>query len=274
MAQSTALRREESLGLALAIAGHAALFAWLIWQKPAAPPPPPERMTVTISDEVGLTSAAPAPQAEAAPDKGPEIGDVPPPPVPEPVQVAKPAPTPPRPAPAPARVPPKPAAQPAKPPLQAKAPQPAQQKVPAKPPAKPGSSSFDDAFSKGIPGARTQGKAQTPAAPITGAVRSSLAGAISRELKPKWRGRAPTGIDAEKLVTILTWDLNPDGTLAGTPRVVRQEGITASNKAQAGRHAEEAIRAVRLAAPFDLPPQFYSAWKRVSEFRFDRSLGQ
>jgi hypothetical protein len=104
------------------------------------------------------------------------------------------------------------------------------------------------------------------------AVRSSLAGAISRQLKPRWV--APQGADAELLVTILAWDMNPDGSLKGAPHVVRQEGITDANRAQASRHAEQAIRAVRLAAPFDLPDQYYDAWKRVASFRFDRKLSQ
>ena len=103
-------------------------------------------------------------------------------------------------------------------------------------------------------------------------MRSALASAISRQLKPRWV--APQGAEAELLVTVLTWDLNPDGTLAGNPRVIRQEGITDANRAQAARHAEQAIRAVRLAAPFQLPDEFYPAWKRVSSFRFDRKLSQ
>jgi hypothetical protein len=103
-------------------------------------------------------------------------------------------------------------------------------------------------------------------------VRSSLAGAISRQLKPKWA--APQGVDADKLVTILSWSLNRDGTLAGRPTVVRQDGITDSNRPQAERHAEQAIRAVQLAAPFDLPEEYYDAWKRVASFRFDRKLSQ
>ena len=32
--------------------------------------------------------------------------------------------------------------------------------------------------------------------------------------------------------------------------------------------------AVRLAAPFDLPPDLYAAWKHVAQFRFDRKLSQ
>lgn len=269
MAQA-ALRREESLGLALALVGHAALFAWLIWQKPAPPPPLPERMTVTISDEVGLTSAAPAPQVEAAPDKGPEIGEAPPPPVPAPVQVAKPAPVPPRPVPAPAKVAAKPAAQPVKPTQQAK-PQTAQN-APPKTNAKPGNASFDDAFSKGIPGAKTQGKAQTPPAQITGAVRSSLASEVARQLKRRWQG--PNGLEIEKLATTVEWSLNPDGTLAGQPRVVSQTGITDANRPQAKRHQEQALKAVRLAAPYTtLPPQYYSAWKTL-RFTFDWKINQ
>lgn len=266
---ATTLRREESLGLALALAGHAALFAWMIWQKPPAPPPPPERMTVTISDEVGLTSAAPAPFVEAAPDKGPEIGEAPPPPAPEPVPVAKPAPVPPRPVPAPTKVTAKPVTQPVKP--ATKQPQ-TGPNVPPKPGAKAGASSFDDAFSKGIPGAKTQGKAQTPPAAITGAVRNSLAGEVARQLKRRWQG--PNGLEIEKLATTVEWSLNPDGTLAGQPRVVSQTGITDANRPQAKRHQEQALKAVRLAAPFTtLPPQYYSAWKTL-RFTFDWKINQ
>ena len=104
------------------------------------------------------------------------------------------------------------------------------------------------------------------------AVKSALAGSISRQLKPRWV--APQGAEAELLVTVLAWDLNLDGTLNGNPRVVRQEGITEANRAQAQRHAEQAIRAVKLAAPFNLPPQYYPAWKRIADFRFDRKLSQ
>ena len=71
---------------------------------------------------------------------------------------------------------------------------------------------------------------------------------------------------------MLAFDLNRDGTLAGAPRVVSQSGVTDANRTQAGRHKELAIRAVQLAAPFDLPPEYYNAWKRVTAFRFDRKM--
>jgi len=104
-------------------------------------------------------------------------------------------------------------------------------------------------------------------------VQSSLLGAISRAIRPHWQGKVPEGADSEKLVTILRWSLNRDGSLAGTPTVVRQEGITDANRPQAARHAEQAIRAVQLAAPFDLPAEYYDTWKRVT-IKFDKRLSQ
>lgn len=272
-----ALRRDEGLALLAALAAHAALVLVLALQPASTPLPPPERMMVTLSDEVGLTSTSPEPAAPAAADEAPELGEdaAPPPPTPVPPQ---PAPTPaPRPAPVP---PPKAAVQPAKPapaktqPAKPAAVQPAPAKAaPAKAPVRPGASRIGDDFLKGTPGGTANAPpGPPPAAAVGPAVRSALAGAISRQLKPKWV--APQGAEAELLVTILTWDLNADGTLAGSPRLVRQEGITAANRAQAQRHVEQAIRAVRLAAPFNLPDEFYPAWKRVTAFRFDRKLSQ
>ena len=89
---ASALSREESLGLAVAVLGHGALVAWLLLQRPAVTlPPPPERMAVTISDEAGPVSTSPEPQAAPAPDKGPVLGEAPPPPVPEPLAKPEPA---------------------------------------------------------------------------------------------------------------------------------------------------------------------------------------
>ncbi|WP_188823640.1 hypothetical protein [Novosphingobium indicum] len=122
-------------------------------------------------------------------------------------------------------------------------------------------------------GGQESGSARSPADTAAGpAVQSSLAAAISRQLKPYWT--VPQGADAEKLVTVLAWNLNRDGSLAGPPKLVRQEGITDANRAQAARHAELAIRAIELAAPFDLPSEHYDVWKRVAALRFDRKLTQ
>ena len=312
---------DERIGIVVAACLHAALIAWLAWRPPTVPATPPiERMTVTISESVGLTSTSPEPQAEAAPDVAPERGaaaavpltvsdSMPAPtktavstPAPkQPPAPAKPEPPTPRPSPPAARVIP-PAAKPlpqarsATPPVPRPAPRPAPAATapasrigsdflkgapsgrsgsPAARPATapPGGTRLGDDFLKGVPGAQTSGAARSPPATAIGpAVQSALSGAISRRLKPHWA--APQGADADKLVTILSWNLNRDGSLAGTPQVVRQEGITDANRPQAARHAEQAIRAVQLAAPFDLPAEYFEAWKRVTSFRFDRKLSQ
>lgn len=289
---STGLRRDEGIGLAIAVALHAAVLAVLLLRPPHHPVvKPPQRMEVTISDEVGKTSTSPDPLSQAAPDRGPEPGEA----VPEPAPVPKvaPMPLPPEPRPRVIQTPqPRPVSKPAPAPRPApKAPpahrssaiddivskpsrpnsSPASSKS-AAPPRKAGSSSFADAFKSGIPGARQDTGKGAPAAQAGPEVRSALSAAITRQLKPHWN--PPDGADADQLVTILSFNLNRDGSLAGKPQVVRQMGITPGNSAQAARHAEQAIRAVQLASPFNLPPDYYDAWKRVSSFRFDLRLSQ
>ncbi len=286
--QKGALGGEERIGLTLAIAAHAALLAFIVWRPPmASTVPPPERIAVTLSDQVGLTSTSPEPDAAAAPDMAPVLGETTAE-VPEPVEQAEPvepvAPPPPKPVPQ-AAVQPKPVPrvtpQPRPAPVAVSRPKPqpdiigelarrapAQRMIPR--PA--GGSRIGNDFLKGVPGAQASGTSQNPpAAAIGPAVQSSLAGAISRQLRPHWA--APQGADAEKLVTLVRFRLGKDGSLIGTPEVVGQSGVTPANEAQKRLHAEQAIRAVRLAAPFDLPDEYYSAWQVVTS-RFDRRLSQ
>ncbi|MBS0483065.1 MAG: hypothetical protein JSR96_13155 [Proteobacteria bacterium] len=280
-----ALRSEERIGLALALAAHGGLLAWLMLAPPApAPLPPPERMTVTLSEDVGLTSTAPQPQ-KAAPalDIAPVLGEdsaqpapepavqprPQPAPVPVPVQprhIAPPAPAPrpvvkthPAPArPAPARVAPAPAT-PAK-------------STPAKPAHQPaGGSRIGADFLKGVSGAKGQAKPAAAAAAFGPQQQSALRSAIMRQLKPHWS--APQGVDAEKLITQVRFSLNRNGTLAGEPQIVSQSGQTPANAAQVRRHAEQAARAVKLAQPFILPPDLYDHWQTVTS-TFDRRLSQ
>ena len=284
MASSAVLRPEERVPLAVALVLHGLLVAALLLQPDRSNVVPiPERMTVSLAEDVGLTATAPTivseQRAAVAPVLAPEPAPPSPPepaPVPEPAPKPNPAPAP-KPAPAPrAKVPqpapkPSPAAKPAAQASQAAA------KPATKPAAKPapkqgGGSRIGDDFLAGAATGSKRGDDRVPASEIGAAEKASLAQAIGRQLKPHWS--SPQGADAELLVTVLAFDLNPDGTLSGTPRVVRQEGITDANRPQASRHAELAVRAVQLAAPFDLPPRFYNAWKQVSAFRFDRKLSQ
>lgn len=261
------MNREERIGLALAIAAHIGLVAWLALSPLGkAIQPPPERMTVSFVDEVSPEATSPEPFAQAAPDTAPELGE----PVPEPL----PAVAPPEPAPRVVASPlPRPTPPVAKPSAKPKAPAPSDIRTRRRPDAPAGASRVGNDFLKGIPGGEARGTAQNPPAARAGPqVAASLAQAISRALKPRWN--APQGAEADQLVTVLAFDLNPDGSLAGKPKVVSQSGVTDANRAQQARHAEQAIRAVQLAAPFDLPEQYYSLWKRVASFRFDRRLSQ
>lgn len=277
------LSREEKAGLAVAVAAHAALIGWL-WLEPLGKDiqPPPERMTVSFADEVAIEATSPEPMAQAAPDVAPELGETPAQPEAQPEPAPLP-PTPkvvatplPRPVPAPVKPTTRPQAAPAAKPAPKQPAQPAAKPRQAgsrsQPAAKAGGSRLGSDFLKGI-GGDTRGTAQSaPAAKAGPQVAASLSQAISRQLKPHWT--APQGAEADLLVTVLSFDLNPDGTLAGRPRVVSQSGVTDANRPQQARHAEQAIRAVQLAAPFELPAQYYSTWKHVASFRFDRRLSQ
>lgn len=310
-------RKEEGYGLVLAVAAHIALVAFLLWRPPGRDlVVPPERMTVTISEDVSPNSTSPEPDSNAAPDFAPTVGEAQPAPAaepaprplpkaePEPVPVPKPVarlePKPiPKPVPKPVArpvvrpTPPKPVARPVPQPVARPAARPAPPaKAPAKPAAKPaqaaagqsaarptsqpaGGTRIGADFLQGVQGAQGTTRAATPPAAAAGPTAASLSGAIARALKPRWV--APQGVDADQLVTILSWNFNPDGSLAGTPKVVNQLGITDANRPQAPRHAEQAIRAVQLAASagaFNLPPDYYNSWKRVASFRFDRRLSQ
>ena len=298
MAES-ALTREEGIGLGVSIVGHAALLAVLLYQ-PGADEivQRPDRIEVTIADETGLVSSSPEPSSAAAASVAPTIGDVLPTeileplPLPIPDILPSPSTTPPTPtpraAPTPRATPTRPTPRPAtrrstpRPDPVAEAmrssarstPTPAPSRAaPAPTPApsrRTGGSRVGSDFLEGSPSAESSGSSSSPRAAITGRVQSALSGAISRQLKPHWV--APQGVDAEELVTVLAFDLNEDGSLKGRPRVVRQLGINDANSPQASRHAEQAIRAVQLAAPFDLPSEYYDGWKRVSAFRFDKRL--
>lgn len=332
---ATTMRREEGIGLAVAIALHAAVMAALLIRPPQHPVvTPPQRIEVSIGDEVGMTSTSPDPFSAAAPDRGPEQGEPAPAPAPAPEPVREPEPLPPAPAPRAVERPepkpqprpeprpepkpqpkpeprpqPKPAKQPAPKPATKPSPAPSAKPKPATrgssaidnivskpsskpsstaksgasssssssssksttPPKKAGSSSFADAFSDGVAGAKADTGKGTPAAQIGAQARSALSAAITRQLKPHWQ--APQGAEADLLVTRLRFRLNRDGSLAGEPEVISTTGQTPANQAQVRRHQEQAVRAVKLASPFNLPEDLYEGWKVITT-NFDKRLSQ
>jgi protein TonB len=245
------LTREERLGLGVAVAAHIALVVGLMLQPSKRDAVPvPDRMSVSLADEVSLESTSPDASAEPAAAIAPVLAPEPAPVVePQPRTVERPVRQP------PPRVDPRAQAKP-KPPVAAAKPKPGGgTRIGAD--FLPANSDGDRANDRGTP------------AKFGPAEAASLNSAISREIKPHWS--APQGADADQLVTMVRFRLNQDGSLAGDPSCVSQTGVTASNATQKGLHCERAIRAVRLAAPFELPDQFYDKWKLITS-RFDRRL--
>ncbi|WP_336987163.1 energy transducer TonB [Altererythrobacter aquiaggeris] len=284
---SVTLQRDERIGLGIAVVLHGALIAVMLVQpakRDAAEVP--ERMTVSLATEVGLEATAPVPVAQSRAAVAPVLADDPAP-VTEPEPQQAPAPkqvTPPkqvappkqvtappqrsvavdRPVPRPA---PRQTAAPrreAAAPRRTTAPSPRQ----AAAPKQAGGSRIGADFLPGAGSSSTSTETRAPAAKFGVTEQAALRQALARQLRPHWR--SPQGVDVDQLVTLLSWDLNPDGSLNGRPRVASQSGINASNKAQAAVHAENAIKAVQLAAPFNLPDQYYDEWKRIRNWRFDR----
>lgn len=248
-----ALRSEERLGLGVAIAAHLALIAVLIVLAARKPPviQLPERVVVSLAEDVSPKSTAPkpAPEAQAAIA---ETLTAKPKPKPKPKEKAPEV---------------KKAEKPKKPPPMQRStgreePKPQSKKQ------KSGGSLIGKNFLKGA-GASTASEAKAAAAQVGPEVKAALAQAVARQLKPHWQ--QPDGVDVDKLATTVEWELNPDGSLAGPPRVIGTTGVDDFNRLQVGRHQEMAVRAVRLAAPFNLPEDYYSAWKRI-KFTFDWKL--
>jgi hypothetical protein len=123
----------------------------------------------------------------------------------------------------------------------------------------------------GLSSRDTPSQATSPPASKAGpAVAASLGAEVRRQLKPHWR--APTGADVELLRTTVRVSLSRSGAIADIGSVTTS-GQNASNSTQVKLHQEQAIRAVRLAAPFRLPAEYYDEWKEIAPV-FDRRLSQ
>ena len=101
-------------------------------------------------------------------------------------------------------------------------------------------------------------------------MQASLQRAVRDQLRPYWK--SPTGADADQLRTLVTVRLSRTGAVLDVGDV-QTTGITPSNRAQVKLHQEQAVRAVRLAAPFRLPAEYYEAWKVIRP-AFDKRLSQ
>jgi len=249
--------RAEATGLGVATVSHAALLAALSvgFATTRLPTPRNDPLEVSFVEEVGLESTAPAPSAaEPAPLRAADDG------LPAPAL------------PAPPGVQPVPAPQPA-----ARTALPKPNPAPPKPEsaAKPAVSRPTGRLSGLLSGVADRDSdsdsTRPPAAAAGPAVQASLQAEVRRQLKPHWK--SPSGADAELLRTELSIWLARDGSVTRV-EVIRTTGQTASNRPQVKLHQEQALRAVRLASPFNLPDKFYDEWKYLSPIGFDRKLSR
>jgi pyruvate/2-oxoglutarate dehydrogenase complex dihydrolipoamide acyltransferase (E2) component len=264
--------RSETLGLGVSTAGHALLiaalgFGLLHWSSPRVLAP--AAIEVALADRIALESRSTAqaePQVAQAPELGPLEPDAAPAqaepqpaPKPEPKAVASPEPK---------------KSTPAEQKKRADALKASLDKI-APTTGKTGRAQrLGDDFLKGLDAPSAPARPTAPNggnAPLDAVAARALNAEISRQVKPFWN--PPTGVDVDKLVTIVAVTLGPDGSIQGRPRMISQSGVTATNASQKGLHAENAIRAVRLAAPFKLPPDLYDAWQSL-EIRFDYRLSR
>lgn len=252
-----ALRKDETIGLGAAVLLHGALVGVLALQTMRSEVSVfPERISVSLATDVGLEAASPDPVSESRAAIAPTLSDEPAP-APQPTAAPQPRtaaaqPLAPRDRSRPDRTPPRPATTP---------PQTARSG---------GGSRIGDDFLEGKGSSTNTSETRAPAATFGAKEAADLRSAISRQIKKNWS--APNGVEAELLVSVVSWKLNPDGSLKGRPTCrTAPNSITASNRPQASLHCERAIRAVQLAAPFKLPEQFYSRWDDL-EWQFDRRL--
>lgn len=290
--------RTDRVGLGAALLLHIGLLGALsvsLLSRTAPTVPPPPAVDVSLVEEIGLQSSAPKPVAEPAPSQAPDPGPpedtAPPPPQPQPAEPKPPEPKPaePKPKPAPVAVakpaPPKPrdvaTAAPAKPVKPAAKPAPAPA-VPAKPAAKPGTgtqvaavkprprgSRLSDDIVAGLTDKPSPSKVVAPVGVVIDA--RALAGiqdAIRRQIQPCADRQVNPGPGANDIVTTLNLRLNPDGTLAADPSVVRQAGLDESNSRYARRVIDLGIAAFKACTPLRLPSEYYQTanggWSNIN----------
>jgi hypothetical protein len=283
----------QATGLALAVIGHVIAFALLsasFLAKPDMVKINEQPIEVTLSDKIGLVATAPQSVTPPAQSVAPDIGKPEDAAAPAPSAALAPSPTPPAPKPLPAPSP-KPIAlakpAPAKPapetpqkPTRTQArdatlPNPANLRNPstgraadaAKP--RPRGASLGDDFLKGLDDKPSKTRSQTPrAAVIDAQALASIRDAISRQIQPCADRQVNPGPGANRIITTLNLRLNPDGTLAATPAMVRQLGTDDENGRYAQRVRDLGIAAFKGCSPLKLPPEFYSTanggWNNIN----------
>ncbi|OWK29040.1 cell envelope biogenesis protein TolA [Sphingomonas mucosissima] len=126
-----------------------------------------------------------------------------------------------------------------------------------------------DDFLKGLTSEPSTSRSQTPrAAKIDASALASIVQAIARQIQPCADRQVDPGPGANEIVTTLNLRLNENGTLAATPTVVRQTGVTGENERYAQRVKDLGIAAFKGCSPLKLPPEYYDTpnggWNNIN----------
>jgi hypothetical protein len=239
----------------------------------AAPEPEPEPAPPAPQPRPAPPKPAPQPKPQPAPEPKPAPAKPKPQPQPKPAPVK----AAPKPKPA-AAAPAKPAARPAPAKETAKASAPATKPATgkpaasAKPAAAKGTGSSETAkaarprgsrlganFLEGLTSDPSPSTSTAPrAAKIDARALAGIKSAIERQIQPCADRQVNPGPGANEIVTVLDLRLNENGTLAATPRMVRQSGITEENDRYKQRVVELGVAAFKGCAPLKLPAEYYS----------------
>lgn len=285
--------RSVRTGLLVALAGHLLLLALLslAWgqRRPPAAWPQPQPLEVSLVKDVAPEATAPPSPTPPAPSVAPEQGapeQAPPPaPVqPQPLPQPKPAAVQPAPAPKPAPVAKPAPAAPAKAnrakPVTAAAPRASRLSGLAQELAAGANADATASHARGqrlgdnlLAGLSAdapdrKASAAAPAAKAGPYPTASIVQAIARQIQPCADRQVNPGPGANQIVTTLNLRLNPDGTLAATPHMVRQGGVDDSNERYAQRVTDLGIAAFKGCTPLRLPADYYQTasggWSNIN----------
>lgn len=134
---------------------------------------------------------------------------------------------------------------------------------------KPRGGRLGDDFLKGLTAEKSTSRSQTPrAAKIDARALASIVGAIARQIQPCADRQVDPGPGANQIVTTLNLKLNENGTLAATPTMVRQTGVTPENERYAQRVRDLGIAAFKGCSPLKLPAEYYNTpnggWNNIN----------
>jgi len=227
------MQKGEGTGFGLSVIGHIGLLALISLNLMSVRKMPKlsQPMDVMLVDDVGKVSGAPViSQEPPQAAEATEVADkVEEAPEPEAVTVPTPTPTPPK--------------------------------------AKPKATSLGTDFLKGIPVAKSAGKAAAPRAAIVSPLAmNGLMALLQKQVLPCWNPPLG-GIDTASIATLLAIRMKPDGTVA-LVEIGEQTGINDQNRAYARQMADAAKRAVLRCSPFDLPAELYEGGWDDFDYRF------